>query len=71
MEGIDYPVVVKCSGLAAGKGVLIPTSKEETIEALKTVMVTKATTDLACIPMRQVLCRLLGLLVMNVWSRSY
>jgi phosphoribosylamine--glycine ligase len=41
VESIDYPVVVKASGLAAGKGVLIPTSKDETIAALRTVMVDK------------------------------
>lgn len=37
VESIDYPVVVKCSGLAGGKGVLMPTNKEETIEALSQV----------------------------------
>ena len=42
VESIDYPVVVKASGLAGGKGVLMPTSKEETVEALKQVMVDKA-----------------------------
>jgi phosphoribosylamine--glycine ligase / phosphoribosylformylglycinamidine cyclo-ligase len=41
VESIDYPVVVKCSGLAGGKGVLMPTTKEETIDALKQVMVDK------------------------------
>ena len=41
VESIDYPVVVKCSGLAGGKGVLMPTSKDETIDALKQVMVDK------------------------------
>jgi len=41
VESIDYPVVVKASGLAAGKGVLIPSGKEDTIAALKTVMVDK------------------------------
>jgi phosphoribosylamine--glycine ligase/phosphoribosylformylglycinamidine cyclo-ligase len=34
--------VVKASGLAAGKGVLIPTSKEETIAAVKEIMSDKA-----------------------------
>jgi phosphoribosylamine--glycine ligase/phosphoribosylformylglycinamidine cyclo-ligase len=42
VEAIDYPVVVKASGLAAGKGVLIPDGREETIAALRTVMVDKA-----------------------------
>lgn len=41
VESIDYPVVVKCSGLAGGKGVLMPNTKDETIDALKQVMVDK------------------------------
>lgn len=36
---VEYPVVVKASGLAAGKGVLMPTSNEEAIACLETVMV--------------------------------
>jgi len=35
-------VVVKASGLAAGKGVLIPTNKAETIDAVRQVMSDKA-----------------------------
>tara|TARA_Y100000817_G_scaffold235416_1_gene187658 strand:- start:1393 stop:2721 length:1329 start_codon:yes stop_codon:yes gene_type:complete len=38
IDEINYPVVVKASGLAAGKGVLIPTTKEETLAAIDTVM---------------------------------
>ena len=34
--------VVKASGLAAGKGVLLPTTKEETIQAVKEIMSDKA-----------------------------
>jgi phosphoribosylamine--glycine ligase/phosphoribosylglycinamide formyltransferase/phosphoribosylformylglycinamidine cyclo-ligase/phosphoribosylamine--glycine ligase/phosphoribosylformylglycinamidine cyclo-ligase len=34
--------VVKASGLAAGKGVLLPTTKEETIAAIKEIMADKA-----------------------------
>jgi len=34
--------VVKASGLAAGKGVLIPTTKEETVQAVKEIMSDKA-----------------------------
>lgn len=40
-ESIDFPVVLKASGLAAGKGVLVPESKQETLEGLKLLMVTK------------------------------
>ncbi|KAI9230533.1 MAG: phosphoribosylformylglycinamidine cyclo-ligase [Piptocephalis tieghemiana] len=36
---VDHPVVVKTSGLAAGKGVLLPTSKEEALEAVRSMMV--------------------------------
>ena len=38
---VDYPIVIKVSDLAAGKGVVLPSSKEEVIEYLKQVMVDK------------------------------
>lgn len=38
---VDYRVVVKASGLAAGKGVLMPETKEETVAALEVMMVKK------------------------------
>jgi phosphoribosylamine--glycine ligase/phosphoribosylglycinamide formyltransferase/phosphoribosylformylglycinamidine cyclo-ligase/phosphoribosylamine--glycine ligase/phosphoribosylformylglycinamidine cyclo-ligase len=37
--------VIKASGLAAGKGVLIPTNKAETIEAIKEIMLDRAYGD--------------------------
>jgi len=37
VESIKHQVVVKASGLAAGKGVLIPETPEETQDALKEV----------------------------------
>jgi phosphoribosylamine--glycine ligase/phosphoribosylformylglycinamidine cyclo-ligase len=39
LRKVDYNVVIKASGLAAGQGVIIPTSKEEALVALKDVMV--------------------------------
>lgn len=37
----DKNVVIKADGVAAGKGVLIPTNQQEALEALKTIMVDK------------------------------
>ncbi|KAK9462734.1 phosphoribosylglycinamide synthetase [Lipomyces oligophaga] len=45
IESIDHNVVIKASGLAAGKGVLIPTSKEEAYDALKEIMEDRAFGD--------------------------
>lgn len=39
VESVEHQVVIKASGLAAGKGVLMPTTKEEALAALKSVMV--------------------------------
>lgn len=39
MEQVDYPVVVKASGLAAGKGVIVPNSTEEADAALRQIMI--------------------------------
>jgi phosphoribosylamine--glycine ligase len=36
---IDYPVVIKASGLAAGKGVILPETLEESISALEAMLV--------------------------------
>ena len=35
---VDYPVVIKASGLAAGKGVVIPATSEEAAIALRSIM---------------------------------
>ncbi|GAB9463952.1 Phosphoribosylamine-glycine ligase [Globisporangium polare] len=42
LDSINHNIVVKASGIAAGKGVLIPRTKEEAHEALKEVMLEKA-----------------------------
>lgn len=41
LDRIDHSVVLKASGLAAGKGVIIPTTKEEAQAALKEIMLDK------------------------------
>jgi phosphoribosylamine--glycine ligase/phosphoribosylformylglycinamidine cyclo-ligase len=42
IKSCGYPVVLKASGLAAGKGVLIPESQEEALAQLKQIMVDRA-----------------------------
>ncbi|KNC78967.1 bifunctional purine biosynthetic protein ADE1 [Sphaeroforma arctica JP610] len=42
VQSVDYRVVVKASGLAGGKGVLLPETKEETLAALQQVMQDRA-----------------------------
>ncbi|KAJ2727157.1 Bifunctional purine biosynthetic protein ade1 [Coemansia sp. Benny D115] len=39
VQAAEFDVVIKASGLAAGKGVLMPTNKAEALQALKSVMV--------------------------------
>ncbi len=41
-EAVDYPMVVKASGLAAGKGVIICNSPEEATAAIQKLMLDKA-----------------------------
>ncbi|KAL0930731.1 bifunctional purine biosynthetic protein [Colletotrichum truncatum] len=42
LDRISHDVVIKATGLAAGKGVIIPTTKEEAKEALKQIMLDRA-----------------------------
>ncbi|KAG0141139.1 hypothetical protein CROQUDRAFT_664220 [Cronartium quercuum f. sp. fusiforme G11] len=41
LDQVDYKVVIKASGLAAGKGVIIPETREEAIKALEDIMINK------------------------------
>ena len=41
LEDVPYDVVLKASGLAAGKGVIIPANKQEAHVALKNIMLHK------------------------------
>lgn len=41
VESVNHKVVLKASGLAAGKGVLMPENKQEALDGLKTIMVDK------------------------------
>lgn len=38
IDNFGYPVVIKADGLAAGKGVVIPTSREDAIDTLNMIM---------------------------------
>lgn len=41
LDTVDHDVVIKADGLAAGKGVIIPQTKEEAHAALKDIMVSR------------------------------
>jgi phosphoribosylamine--glycine ligase/phosphoribosylaminoimidazole synthetase len=41
LEAVDYPVVIKASGLAAGKGVILPDSRVQARQALEAIMVSR------------------------------
>ncbi|KAG5947618.1 hypothetical protein E4U59_000372 [Claviceps monticola] len=42
IDSVSHEVVIKATGLAAGKGVILPQSKQEAKEALRNIMVEKA-----------------------------
>lgn len=42
LQKVDYPVVIKASGLAAGKGVIVPETMAEAQAALRAIMVERA-----------------------------
>ncbi|HEX9838194.1 MAG TPA: phosphoribosylamine--glycine ligase [Anaerolineales bacterium] len=41
LESVDYPIVIKASGLAAGKGVTLPETVEEAKSTLKAILLDK------------------------------
>lgn len=45
LKSIKHNVVIKATGLAAGKGVIIPQSQEEALQAVKEIMLEKAFGD--------------------------
>ena len=45
IDEVHYNVVLKATGLAAGKGVILPKSKSEAQDALKRIMVEKEFED--------------------------
>jgi phosphoribosylamine--glycine ligase / phosphoribosylformylglycinamidine cyclo-ligase len=45
VKDAKHDVVIKASGLAAGKGVVVATSKDEALQALESIMVQKVFQD--------------------------
>ena len=41
LDKVDYPIVIKASGLAAGKGVILPDTPEEAKATLKSILIDK------------------------------
>ncbi len=41
LDRVDYPIVIKASGLAAGKGVVLPETDEEAENTLRSIMIDK------------------------------
>ena len=42
LESVDYPIVIKASGLAAGKGVILPETLDEAKAVIKSILIDKA-----------------------------
>ena len=42
LQTVDYPIVIKASGLAAGKGVVLPETMEEAKRTLKSILIDKS-----------------------------
>ena len=45
VKSVDYEIVIKASGLAAGKGVIIPENTNEALDALEEIMISKSFGD--------------------------
>jgi phosphoribosylamine--glycine ligase len=45
LDKVDYPIVIKASGLAAGKGVILPDTTEEAEAVLKSILIDKTFGD--------------------------
>ena len=45
LDKVDYPIVIKASGLAAGKGVILPDTIEEAEATLKSILIEKTFGD--------------------------
>ena len=45
LDSVDYPIVIKASGLAAGKGVILPETMDEAKSTLKAILVDKTFGD--------------------------
>jgi len=41
LSTVDYPIVIKASGLAAGKGVILPESNEEALSVIQSIFVNR------------------------------
>src|SRR5690349_12213054 len=69
IQKADFNVVLKASGLAAGKGVLIPLTKEEACEGVDQILVDKVFGAAGTFPFNCVF--FLVVMVYLVWIFSY